>query len=140
MLFRSYLNPPKSVGPWIPPVNLVPFIGYEFADAVTNMLVFLPLGLLVPLLIARPSWWRVCTTITVISLTIEVTQFITAGLVDGGHIADVNDWFFNVLGGSAGFGLFSLLTQVPVAADLIYRFRWGQHHVTASEAQTGAEA
>lgn len=134
-VFPIYLDSPPSEGPWIPPINLVPIVGYEWADAVTNALVFLPLGLLAPLLLARPSWRRVITTIAVISLTIETTQFITAGLAAGGHIADVNDWLCNTAGGTIGFGLFELLSRSPLTERLVDRFRWhGQSGQLVDEA------
>ncbi|WP_323749696.1 VanZ family protein [Curtobacterium sp. VKM Ac-1376] len=123
-VFPIFLDPPPNEGPWIPPLNVVPVVGYEWRDAVTNMLVFLPLGLLVPLLLARPSWWRVVPTVAGVSLVIEATQFVTAGLAAGGHIADVNDWVCNTVGGAAGYGVFVLLARAPATADLVDRFRW----------------
>ncbi|WP_251009328.1 VanZ family protein [Curtobacterium sp. ISL-83] len=123
-VFPIYLDWPASEGPWIPPVNVVPVVGYEWADAVINVMVFLPLGLLVPLLVARPSWLRVVTTIAGISLAIELAQFVTAGLAAGGHIADVNDLFCNTVGGALGYALFVLLDRIPVTAGLVDDFRW----------------
>jgi glycopeptide antibiotics resistance protein len=123
-VFPIYLDSPPSEGPWIPPVNFTPVVGYEWQDAVVNMLVFLPLGILVPLLVSRPTWWRVVPVIAGISVAIELAQFVTAGLAAGGHIADVNDWFCNTAGGAVGFGLLTVLTKLPVTAQLIDPFRW----------------
>ncbi|PZF67100.1 VanZ family protein [Curtobacterium sp. MCPF17_047] len=123
-VFPIYLDSPPSEGPWIPPVNFTPVVGYEWQDAVVNMLVFLPLGILVPLLTRRPTWWRVVAMVAGISLAIELAQFVTAGLAAGGHIADVNDWFCNTAGGTVGFGLLTVLTKLPVTAQLIGPFRW----------------
>ncbi|WP_258366231.1 VanZ family protein [Curtobacterium sp. MCPF17_031] len=123
-VFPIYLDRPPSEGPWIPPVNFTPVVGYEWQDAVVNMLVFLPLGILVPLLVSRPTWRRVVAVIAGISVAVELAQFITADLAAGGHIADVNDWLCNTAGGAVGFGLLTVLTRLTVAASLIDRFRW----------------
>lgn len=123
-VFPIYLDWPKTAGPEPLPLVLVPFHDYEVADAVTNVLVFLPLGMLVPLLLARPTWRRVLLVVAGASLAIETLQFLAADLAAGGHIADVNDWLFNTLGGAVGFGVFTLLARSSTAAALLDRFRW----------------
>jgi len=111
-VFPIYLNKPDS-GPWIPALALLPFHDYEVQDALMNMVVFLPLGILIPLVLARPSWWKVLATVVGISLAIEMAQLGAQGLFAGGHIADVNDLIFNTAGGALGYGLFLLLALVP---------------------------
>jgi glycopeptide antibiotics resistance protein len=123
-VFPIFLDWPKTAGADPLPLALVPFRDYELADAVTNVLVFLPLGMLVSLLLPRPSWWRVLLVVAATSLAIEGLQFLAADLAAGGHIADVNDWLFNILGGAVGFGLFTLLARSPAPAAVIDRFRW----------------
>jgi glycopeptide antibiotics resistance protein len=86
--------------------------------------VFLPLGVLIPLLLVRPTWPRVLAVVAGASLAIEVAQFLTARLAAGGHVADVNDWLFNTSGGALGFGILTLLTRVPALAAVVDRFRW----------------
>ncbi len=58
-VFPVFLGRPTQDGPRLLPLVLVPFADYEVADAVTNVLVFVPLGVLVSLLLTRPTWWRV---------------------------------------------------------------------------------
>jgi glycopeptide antibiotics resistance protein len=122
-VFPIYLNKPDS-GPWIPALALLPFHDYEVQDALMNMVVFLPLGILIPLVLARPSWWKVLASVVGISLAIEMAQLVAQGLFAGGHIADINDLIFNTAGGALGYGLFLLLTLVPGLSPLIGRFRW----------------
>lgn len=110
---------PRPLALW-----LVPFVGYGIEDALVNVAVFVPLGVLVPLLVARPNWWRVTAVVAGASLAIELTQMATAGLAFGGHIADVNDWMTNVLGGVIGYGLFVLVTRSGTVARVVQRFRW----------------
>ena len=121
-VFPIYLDKPGPGAPW--KVYLVPFAHYEVGDAVMNILVFVPVGILVPLLMARASWWRVVAVAAAFSLVIELAQLVTGHFLGGGHVADVNDLLFNVVGGVLGFGLFSALSRVPAAASLIDRFRW----------------
>ena len=123
-VFPIFLVKPVSSAPWTAHLALVPLRDYEVADAVTNVLVFVPLGMLVPLLTARASWWRVVAAAAAFSLTIEVTQLVTAHLLGGGHIADVDDLVFNVLGGVLGFALLTLLSRVPALDAVVDRFRW----------------
>lgn len=135
-VFPVFLDKPAGSAPWSSHVALVPFADYEVADAVMNIVVFVPVGILVPLLVARISWWRAVVAAALVSLTIEVTQYVTAHLLGGGHIADVTDLIVNVLGGAVGFGLYSVLVRVPSVHRVVDRFRWHEDDVRAA----GAEA
>ena len=121
-VFPIFLNKPARSGQW--KVYLELFANYDVEDAVTNILVFFPVGILVPLVLAKASWWRVVAVTAAFSLTIELTQLLTGNLLGGGHIADVKDLFFNIVGGVLGFGSFSLLSRVSAVAVLINKFRW----------------
>jgi glycopeptide antibiotics resistance protein len=123
-VFPIFLDRPASSAPWDRHLALVPLVDYELSDAVMNILVFVPLGLLLPLLVTRFSWWRTVAVAAAFSLTIEVVQYVTAHLLGGGHIADVNDLIFNVVGGAVGAALFWVLVRVPATARLVRPFRW----------------
>lgn len=123
-VFPIFLDKPAADAPWDAHLALVPLVDYEVADALMNVAVFVPLGVLVPLLLARSSWPRVVLVAVGVGLGIEVSQLITARLLGGGHLADVNDLLFNVLGGALGYGLLRAGTRVPRAAALVDRFRW----------------
>ncbi|MFF8345869.1 VanZ family protein [Cellulosimicrobium funkei] len=123
-VFPIFLDKPASSAAWDAHLVLVPLVDYEVADAVMNVLVFVPLGMLLPLLLARPSWWRVVLTAAAFSLAIEVTQYVASHLLGGGHVADASDLLFNVVGGALGLGLFTVLCRVPVLDAFFDRFRW----------------
>lgn len=123
-VFPIFLNAPDSGEPWQPAVALVPFADYEIDDALMNIGVFLPLGMLIPLLMARPTWARVVLTAAGASLAIELAQFVADLFFAGGHISDVNDFLSNVAGGAIGYGLFVVASRGPVLARVIDRFRW----------------
>ncbi len=99
-------------------------MGYEVVDAVTNICVFVPLGVLLALALPRWTSRRVLTAAAVFSLGIEVSQYVTARLLGGGHVADINDFIFNVVGAALGCALLFALTQAPHAARVVDRFRW----------------
>lgn len=103
---------------------LVPFVDYGFEDALINVAVFIPLGGLVPLLTARASWWKVLAIVAGASLAIELVQMAVSRLALSGHLADINDWLTNILGGMIGYGLFVLLTRSKTIAGFVQRFRW----------------
>jgi hypothetical protein len=123
-VFPIFLDKPSRDAEWDTYLALTPIAGYGVADAVTNVVVFTPLGILVALLLARPTWWRVVGVAAAVSLAIEVTQYVTALTLGGGHIADVNDLLFNVVGGALGAGILALVSRVPALARLVDRFRW----------------
>ncbi|WP_282944131.1 VanZ family protein [Cellulomonas endometrii] len=129
-VFPIFLDKPASSAAWGDHLALVPLAGYEVADAVMNIVVFVPLGMLVPLLMVRPSWSRTVAVAACVSLGIEVTQLVTAHLLGGGHLADVNDLLFNVVGGAVGYLVLAAVTRVPRARALVDRFRW---HGTGAE-------
>ena len=74
---------------------------------VGNIVWFVPLGWLLPVLFTR---WRkasaVALTAFLLSLGIEVSQWILAT-----GVADVDDILFNVIGGMLGYGCYCLLNK-----------------------------
>ncbi len=123
-IFPIFLDKPSVDQPWDAYLNLVPLAGYEVADAVMNILVFVPLGLLVPLFLPRARWWSLLGLGAAFSLLIEVVQYGTAHLLGGGHVADVNDLLFNVVGTALGLALLGAASRLPAAGAIIDRFRW----------------
>lgn len=128
-VFPIYLNPTPKEEPWSPALALIPFHDYELLDALTNVVVFVPLGILIPLLMRRPSWWAVLISAAVVSLTIELLQLAAQKFFSGGHVADVNDLIWNTVGGVIGYAIFVVLTRIPIMSALLDRLRW--HPTTA---------
>lgn len=126
-VFPIFLDKPSRTTAWSDFLNFVPVAGYEPADAAMNVAVFVPVGVLVALVIARPSWTRVLTVVAVVSLTIEVTQYVTAHTLGGGHVADVNDLLSNAAGGVLGWGLLAQLQRIPAVRALVAKSCWPEH-------------
>ncbi|CAH0217285.1 hypothetical protein SRABI76_02418 [Microbacterium oxydans] len=123
-VFPIFLDKPDTGVPWTPHIALIPFADYEVSDALMNMAVFLPLGMLIPLLLSRPTWAKVIAIAAAASLGIEASQLAAQGMFDGGHIADINDFLSNVIGGALGYGLLWLLTRSPRLSRFVEHFRW----------------
>jgi glycopeptide antibiotics resistance protein len=123
-IFPIFLTPVPSTEPWTPSLALIPFYDYEIEDAIQNMVVFVPIGILAPLLLTRTSWWRVLSLAAGVSFAVEGLQVAAQRLFGGGHIADINDFLFNVAGGMLGYGLFVIVAHIPRAAKFIDQFRW----------------
>jgi glycopeptide antibiotics resistance protein len=123
-VFPIFLDMPGGVQPWSTAISMRLFDDYEVADAVQNVVVFIPLGVFVPLVARTRSVWRVAVVGVISSLLIETVQFFSAHYLHGGHVADVNDLFFNALGAPIGYGLFVLVTRAPALAEVARRTRW----------------
>jgi glycopeptide antibiotics resistance protein len=123
-IFPIFLDMPGGTQPWSSSISTRLFDDYELADAVQNVVVFIPVGVFVPLVARHHSLWRVAAVGAIFSLLIETTQFFSSHYLHGGHVADVNDFFYNALGAPVGYGLFVLATRVPPVARLARRTRW----------------
>lgn len=125
-VFPIYLAWPTTDIPQSLPLNLnlIPIVDYEVTDAATNVLIFVPLGILVSLLLRRPTLLGVVIVGASISLVIEVTQFITASVAHGGHIADINDWLCNSIGSLAGYAIYVLVMRQRTLKRMLTPFHW----------------
>lgn len=88
---------------------------------ILNIALFLPLGLLLPLVAPVESARRAVLLGFLASLMIEATQFLAAITVSPGRIADVDDLIGNTLGALLGFVLFRLLVMISAVARLAAR-------------------
>lgn len=119
-----YTGTRPDYGPQPLALYLVRFVYDGFEDALINVAVLVPLGVLIPLLTARPSSAKVIAIVAAASLTIELAQMVVSELTSRGHLADINDRMTNVLGGVPGYGLFVLVTQPRRVIGFVQRFRW----------------
>ena len=75
--------------------NIVPFVNESWKLMLLNTLMFLPMGLFVPIFIKKIKWnyGKAIIVGTLISLMIEFVQVVFAG-----RIGDIDDIIFNTLG------------------------------------------
>jgi glycopeptide antibiotics resistance protein len=128
------LGRPDDHQPWSVFLNLVPLVNTEPADMLQNVVVFVPLGLLLPLLARVGSARRILLHGFLLSLTMEVVQLANSVTGHGGHIADINDLLANTLGAAVGHGLFRAALLLPALARTAAAASWP----TPADAETEA--
>jgi glycopeptide antibiotics resistance protein len=70
-------------------------------NAKGNLLLFIPFGILIPLIWRRLSFWKGIQAAIALSLTIEILQYVSRAW-GSYRAADINDIILNVLGASLG--------------------------------------
>ncbi|MBS7008797.1 VanZ family protein [Anaerostipes sp.] len=83
--------------------NLIPFIGEDLSYIILNVLLFLPMGVFLPLVQKKEnrSLKRTILFVFSLSLIIECVQFFFVG-----RLADIDDLIANTLGGVLGYALY----------------------------------
>ena len=109
---------------WRFSLNVVPLMRANLAQFAMNIALFMPLGVLFPVLFVRfESAARVIGTGFMISLVIELAQlalFITVGT---GRSTDIDDVIANTLGATVGYGLFRLTAGIGLLDRFIHKAR-----------------
>lgn len=123
-LLPIYVGGTGERPPWTVFLNLVPLADTEPADMLQNIVVFLPLGVLLPIVARVRSAGRVLLYGFLLSLTMELLQLANAVTGHGGHIADVNDLLANTLGAPLGYGIFRCALLLPPVARLVAAATW----------------
>ena len=77
-------------------------------NAKGNVLLFVPLGILLPLVWSRLRFWSGILIAIAVSVSIELLQYLSRAW-GSYRLADVNDVVLNVVGASLGLGLVFLL-------------------------------
>ena len=99
--------------PWWTVIHWIPFV-VDAPSFVLNIVMFVPFGVLVPLLWHRfDSWRRLAGCAVAASATIELTQFVLGVTLGSRRTVDINDLISNTAG--ALLGLLMLRLAVPHA-------------------------
>jgi glycopeptide antibiotics resistance protein len=85
-----------------------------------NVMLFFPLGILLPLVWRRLRFWRGIQIAIALSASIELLQYLSSAW-GSYRAADVNDVILNVLGASLGLALVTLLRLRPGARPAVQR-------------------
>jgi glycopeptide antibiotics resistance protein len=84
-----------------------------------NFILFVPLGILLPLVWRRLRFWNGLLAALAISVGIELAQYLTRPWSN--RLADVNDVILNVAGACLGLALVSLLRLRPRERPMVAR-------------------
>jgi glycopeptide antibiotics resistance protein len=123
-LLPIYIGETGDRPPWSVFLNLVPLVNTDPRDMLQNVVVFLPLGVLLPVVARVSSALRILLLGFLLSLTMEGLQLLNAVTGHGGHVADVNDLLANTLGAPLGYGIFRCALLVPLVARLVSAATW----------------
>ena len=110
--------------PWHVWMNLVPFGSDDLYGMWLNLLLFVPLGMALPLLFAGISARRAVLIGFLVSLSIEVLQILGDLTISSGRVFDIDDLVSNTLGALAGYVLVRALLRIPALARQAARFTW----------------
>jgi glycopeptide antibiotics resistance protein len=99
-------------------LNLIPFVTLGqtgLSETVSNVVIFVPLGLLLGLNFPQAALWRLLLVVLAFSVAAETFQFVFAI-----GTTDATDVVTNTVGGLAGLVLYRLVTKV-VRAEIVDR-------------------
>jgi glycopeptide antibiotics resistance protein len=109
-----------SITPWYHRFNWIPLLTIDVKTFVLNVVMTVPLGMMLPLLVARVRSVRTVALIAAVtSGCIEVVQFALDVGLDAGRTADVNDLIANTLGAVLGFWAISAAAHTSPLAGVL---------------------
>ncbi|GAB3399705.1 hypothetical protein GCM10027515_06480 [Schumannella luteola] len=122
-------------------VNLVPFVDVpaDPSGMLLNILMFTAAGVLLPLVLRRPTAARVILVAFALSLGIELTQLLGDLTISTGRIFELDDLIGNTVGAALGLGAFRLATRVPAIGRMAAALAWPDT-AAAAGATTSAPA
>ena len=97
-------------------LNLIPFVTFGqtgLSETVSNVVTFVPFGILLGLNVKRASLWRLVVVVLAFSVTVETLQYVLAI-----GTTDATDVVTNTLGGLIGIALYRLVARVVDVAIL----------------------
>jgi glycopeptide antibiotics resistance protein len=97
-------------------LNLIPFVTYGqtgMSETVSNVVTFIPFGLLLSLNFKKAALWRLLIVVFGFSVAVETLQFILAI-----GTTDATDVVTNTLGGLVGIVLYRLANKIVKTAIL----------------------
>jgi glycopeptide antibiotics resistance protein len=90
-------------------LNLLPFAGVSWAhdgELISNVVVFLPLGVLLGVVLTRLAWWWKLAVAFLVSVALETTQYVLAI-----GTTDITDVITNTLGALVGLVLYDVAAR-----------------------------
>lgn len=113
--------------PWYANIQWVPLLTADAPSFLLNILLFMPLGFLLPLW--RPSVnsiRKAATAGLTVSFTVELLQLVIRITLGNGRSTDINDLIANTSGSVLGFIMLSLLTRL-IGQNLILPWKMPGH-------------
>ncbi|MFJ6983178.1 MULTISPECIES: VanZ family protein [unclassified Streptomyces] len=92
----------RNTAPWTSQIQPIPLLTADIS-MIPNVVMFVPLGFLLPLLAHRLTGGRTVAICALASLGIELTQLLQYVTLGNGRVTDVNDLIANTFGGLLGY-------------------------------------
>ena len=109
--------------PWYRLINIIPILTIDLFTFMLNIIMCIPFGVYMMLFNKINSLSYIAKRSFLLSLSIEITQFILLLTVSSGRSMDVNDLISNTLGGILGFIIIKNLNDNKIFNNLIKRFK-----------------
>ncbi|GHH39000.1 VanZ family protein [Streptomyces candidus] len=110
----------RNEAAWIGQIQPVPLLMADLS-MIPNIIMFLPLGFLLPLLLPRLDRGRTVLACALVGLGIEVFQLLQYLVFANGRSVDVNDLIANTLGGLAGYAVLRAAQRTATARAALER-------------------
>ncbi|MEU1277281.1 VanZ family protein [Streptomyces sp. NPDC005805] len=94
----------RNAMPWTNQIQPIPLLTAD-VSMLPNVIMFLPLGFLLPLFSDRFTRGRTVAVCALASLGIELTQLLQYIALGNGRAVDINDLIANTLGGLLGYAV-----------------------------------
>ncbi|THA62843.1 VanZ family protein [Streptomyces sp. A0958] len=94
----------RNQAEWIGQIQPIPLLLADIT-MVPNVIMFMPLGFILPLLLPRLNRSRTVLACALISLSIEAVQLLQYIVFANGRAVDVNDLIANTVGGLLGYAV-----------------------------------
>lgn len=109
-----------ATNPWYNGIQWIPVFTIDLSSFVKNILLFVPLGLLLPLISGRVRSFRQAGQNAFrASLGIELVQLAVRITLGSGRTTDVNDLIANTLGGLLGYAAYLGAVRIPALNQLL---------------------
>ncbi|MET8621686.1 MULTISPECIES: VanZ family protein [Streptomyces] len=108
----------RSTTPWLSLIQPIPLLMADMS-MVPNVIMFVPLGFLLPLLAHGLTRGRTVALCALASLGIEVTQLLQYIAFGNGRAVDVNDLIANTLGGLLGYAALRTAQRITATRTVL---------------------
>ncbi|GHE98342.1 VanZ family protein [Streptomyces fumanus] len=104
----------RNEAPWTNQIQLIPLLMAD-VTMIPNVVMFVPLGFLLPLLCHRLTGARTVAFCALASLGIELAQLLQYIALGNGRAVDINDLIANTFGGLLGYAALRTVRRTAAA-------------------------
>ncbi|ARF73559.1 VanZ family protein [Kitasatospora albolonga] len=114
----------RNQAEWIGQIQPVPLLMADIT-MIPNVIMFMPLGFLLPLFLPRLGRGRTVLVCALVSLGIELLQLVQYIVLANGRAVDVNDLIANTLGGLLGYAVLRAVQRAAATRTVLERVTSG---------------